>query len=809
MRQRNSDLRSSIFDLRSILVVSFIILALLTIAGGNLPSSKLDRVAYSQPYGPDGAGVLTLLHNNDGESSLLPITYSVATGTETIALPVGSVAAFKTLTDQNIAEARDAGHAVLNIYAGDVFLASATLICGQDPAQPIYDAVAQRQMPYDAHIFGNHEFDYFPDFLEEFIRAFSTDGPVTQPFLSANLDLSAEPGFADLLDADGLINVPVTDGRVIGRAAVITDTVTGQRFGIIGATTWLLPTISSPRNVRVTTSDLATTAGAVQAEIDHLYDELGLRKIILVSHLQDVDNDRALVRLLSRVDVAIAGGGDELLENPAIPDDVELLPGERARIEGTYPIEETDADGRTVYIVTTAGNYKYLGRLDVEFDDEGEVAGILTDSSFIRRVIPDSPEAASLGLTDTVTPDPGIVETVNEPLAACLEALATTKVATTEVLLDVSLAVRSRESNAGNMIADSFVFAYDRFAEDLGLPPRGDGNPVIGVTNGGGIRQTAGDVLPRSGVVPGDITRKDTLDVLPFPNFVTVVSGVTPDDLKAIFERSAESLPGRGGQFLQVSGLTVTYDPNNPVGSRVVSLVLSDGTPIIQDGEVVDGAPTVRAVTNSFVAGGGDGYVWFRDNPDKLQLPLSYEKAWREYMELEEGLNGLIRADDARYQPGGEGRIVILEVQPTPTPTATLTLTPTATPTATATATPPPAPPAGTHSLTVRAYIDYRCDGFFQHGLDVPLPDVPVTLNFPNGSSVTRQTRPFGLVNFSGFDASGGVTVSAALPRGYRGFSLDSCRNSPASIELDPADFQFRFKFVQFRAEVLGEEASP
>ncbi|MBS1251968.1 MAG: Trifunctional nucleotide phosphoesterase protein YfkN [Anaerolineales bacterium] len=732
--------------------------------------------------GPDGAGTLTLLHNNDGESSLLSLTSPVATGSVTVQLPIGGVAAFKTLTDQNIAEARDAGNAVLNVYAGDAFLASATLICSQSADQPIYDAVAQRHIPYDAHILGNHEFDYSPDFLEDFIRAFSADGPVTQPFLSANLDFSSETGFADLIDADGLIEVPVTNGRVIGGSAIVTDTVTNQRFGIVGATTWTLPTVSSPRDVEVTTSDLESTATAVQEEIDRLYDDHGVRKIIFVSHLQDIDNDQVLIELLNRVDVAVAGGGDELLENPAIDDDTELMPGEEAPIQGTYPIEVTDAGGRTVYVVTTAGNYKYLGRLDVAFDAAGEVASILTDTSYTRRVIPDSAAAEELGLTDTVTPDPDVVAAVNEPLQACLDQFATSVVATTEVLLDVSRnTVRTQESNAGNVIADSLVFAYDRLAANFDLPSRGEENPVVAVTNGGGIRQNAGDVLPTTGVVPGDITREDTLNVLPFPNFVTVINEVTPANLKAIFENSASELPGQGGQFLQVSGLAVTYDPNEEVGSRVFNVALDDGTVIVQNGEVVEGAPNLRIVTNDFLARGGDGYETFANNPDKVQLGISYEQAWREYMEMEDGLNGLIPADDVRYQPGGEGRINLLL----------------------------PQSPAGKDSLTARVYIDYRCDGFFQSGLDIALPDVPVTLAFPSGATLTQQTKPLGLVNFSGFDASEGVSVSATLPRGYAGFSLESCLSSPASIELAPEDFNFRYEFVQFQAKVLGEEAAP
>ena len=89
---------------------------------------------------------------------------------------------------------------MVNVYAGDAFLASATLACSlppNPPDTPVYDAIAQRKIPYDAHIFGNHEFDFGPDFLERFIRSFEVNGVLNQPFLSANLDFSAEPGFSD------------------------------------------------------------------------------------------------------------------------------------------------------------------------------------------------------------------------------------------------------------------------------------------------------------------------------------------------------------------------------------------------------------------------------------------------------------------------------------------------------------------------------------------------------------------------------------------------------------------------------------
>jgi len=117
-------------------------------------------------------------------------------------------------------------------------------------------------------------------------------------------------------------------------------------------------------------------------------------------------------------------------------------------------------------------------------------------------------------------------------------------------------------------------------------------------------------------------------------------------------------------------------------------------------------------------------------------------------------------------------------------------------------------PPAGSDGLVARVFIDQRCDGFFQNGLDIPLVDVSVTLSFSNGASETRQTRSFGLVNFAGFDASSGVTISVTLPTSYGDYPLGACLNSLTSIELRSADFQFGNRYVQFGAGTVGGETN-
>ena len=285
--------------------------------------------------------------------------------------------------------------------------------------------------PYDAHIIGDHEFHSNPDFFERFIRVFAG-----KPFLSANLDFSAERGFEDLVDADGLVELPIEDGRVIGRSTIVTDEVTGARFGLVGATTPSLAVISVPRNVAVT-ADFETTALPVQAEIDRLH-ELGVNRIVFVRHLQNLTNDAKLIGLLRGVDIAVAGGGDELLQNPTVDAALQLLPGERAEVEGVYPLWTTDVAGRTVYVVTTAGNYKYVGRLDVVFGADGEVSRVVAGTSYPRPVVPATEAAGATGFPAPVEKDAALVEAIEEPLNDCLADLATTSVATTEVLLDVS-----------------------------------------------------------------------------------------------------------------------------------------------------------------------------------------------------------------------------------------------------------------------------------------------------------------------------------------------------------------------------------
>lgn len=118
--------------------------------------------------------------------------------------------------------------------------------------------------------------------------------------------------------------------------------------------------------------------------------------------------------------------------------------------------------------------------------------------------------------------------------------------------------------------------------------------------------------------------------------------------------------------------------------------------------------------------------------------------------------------------------------------------------------------PAGNTNLTARSYVDYRCDGFFQEGLDLPVRNTAVTLSFTNGARVTVPSRSLGLTNIAGFDTSGGVALSLQRPTEYQGYQLEPCPGDRARhSRLTPADFRSGYRFLQFRANVAGEAAGP
>jgi len=641
----------------------------------------LTGVVLPQAGAADNRVTLTLLHNNDGESKLLPQTGRSGN----TSYLYGGAAAFKAVSVREKQQARSIpDNSVLMVYAGDSFLASRTLICSEPSdsksTATVWDAAAQKEIGYDAHILGNHEFDYGTGFLRRYIDAFAEEGStVAQPFLSGNLDYSKDPQLKDLVPTPRTLDSEAIEpGKILGQSMIYTDPKSGEKFGIVSAITPNLQTISSPLPTTVTTPDIVQAANLLQKQVNGLQKK-GINKIILVSHLQSKANDEALIKLISGVDVAVAGGGDELLASPDIALDRQVLPGSAAPV-GQYPTLVTDKSGTQVPLVTAPGDYAYLGRIDLVFTPNGRLVEWNKETSYPRRVVVQDGRSGLLGIADAVYPNETIYVDVQQALENGCLAAQNRPFAGSGVVFNTSRGsatapgVRTAETNGGNLVTDAFLSAYNSKRAEAGLAAPSATNPVVAATNGGGIRINS---LPATGAA-GDITRGMTFDLLPFDNRITVVQDLTAAQLKEIFERSCATGPASaGGQFLQVSGLKVTCSSGataqvvtNPSGertsgtitvpgSRVRTITLDDGTPIVANGAAVAGAPAVDLVTNSFTAAGGDNFPTFEDAAKKTNLGISYEQALYDYLlTFPKAASGLptIPATDARYTPGVNSR---------------------------------------------------------------------------------------------------------------------------------------------------------
>jgi 5'-nucleotidase len=101
---------------------------------------------------------------------------------------------------------------------------------------------------------------------------------------------------------------------------------------------------------------------------------------------------------------------------------------------------------------------------------------------------------------------------------------------------------------------------------------------------------------------PYDLVLGDVFAVLPFGNAIATQT-ITGTQLWQMLERGVDALPGAKGYFPQISGFKFTYDATKPIGQRIVSVALDNGTPIRRD------AAEYTMTTSDFIAAGGDGYT--------------------------------------------------------------------------------------------------------------------------------------------------------------------------------------------------------
>jgi 5'-nucleotidase / UDP-sugar diphosphatase len=465
----------------------------------------------------------------------------------------------------------------LILSSGDNYIPGPFLVAGGDASMRSVlgregtgraDIVIANNIGFQASAFGNHEFDLGTATIGSLINSGNGYVGTAFPYLSANLDFTNDSNLAGFVVADGQAPQPKT----IAKSTVIQ--VQEQPVGIVGATTPLLPSISSPGEVVVSPAnpeDFDALAATIQPAIDALVAQ-GINKIILLSHMQQLQVEVELASRLRNVDVIIAGGSHTLLADST----------DRLRVGdtsgGVYPILETSANGEPVAIVNTGANYEYVGRLVAQFDDNGVLIPSSIDPNISGAYATDEQ-----GVTDTgnAAPNQQIVA-VTDALSEVIFSKDGNTFGKTEVFLNGERNdVRTQETNFGNITADANLFAAQKV----------DPSVVISIKNGGGIRASIGAVVgsggndpnagqktppvgnPEAGKEAGEISQLDIENSLRFNNTLTLLT-LNAAQLKQVIEHGvAATAPGATpGQFPQVGGMEFSFDASLPVGSRVISL---------------------------------------------------------------------------------------------------------------------------------------------------------------------------------------------------------------------------------------------
>ncbi|MES1024610.1 choice-of-anchor I family protein [Gloeocapsa sp. BRSZ] len=506
----------------------------------------------------------------------------------------------------------------LLISSGDNYIPGPFLLASADPSLDEIlgsagagrgDIAIMNAIAFDASALGNHEFDLGTGQVASVIAP-DGDYPGTSfPYLSANLDFSEDANLRDLVVPEGQAPQPNSITK-----SVVFD-VDGEIVGVVGATTPLLESISSPGDVIVSPpdpDDLNALAAEIQISVDNLIDQ-GVNKIILTSHLQQIAIEQELATLLEGVDIIIAGGSDTILADESD----RLRPGDTAA--GSYPILTESANGEPVAIVSTDGNFTYVGRLVAEFDENGillpESIDPLTSGAYATDEQGVEDLRNLVANPDAVVADPDVVA-----ITAAIQEVILEKdgnlFGSSEVFLNGEREdVRTQETNLGNLTADA----------NLAAARSVDDSVVISIKNGGGIRAPIGVVNPETGeTLPtaaneltgkeaGDISQLDIENALRFNNELTLLT-LTAEQLVAAIEHgvAATASGATPGQFPQVAGVSFSFDPDLESGNRIQSLVVedADGNPrdiVVESGELV-GDREFRIVTLSFLAEGGDGY---------------------------------------------------------------------------------------------------------------------------------------------------------------------------------------------------------
>ena len=356
-------------------------------------------------------------------------------------------------------------------------------------------------------------------------------------------------------------------GETIYEPTKIIETKSGLKLGFFGMET---PETATKVNPALITEISFST-----------FDDLYASAQLAVDSLKEQEADLIIGLCHLGVDVESAANGYRSL------DLYEKVPGIDFIIDGhSHTVMTSGENGEPIQ--STGTQFANIGVVVIDNETKQIEHHYLMDT----KGLPEDPTVAAeaKGIIDTVD------AAYNKPFA------------TSEVFLNGERdpGNRTEETNLGDLITDAMVW---KVRSTGGIEEYYEA-PLVGVTNGGGIRAS---------IEAGDVTKKDVNTVLPFGNTVAVIYTTGAELLEAL-EASTFSTPEAIGGFPQTSGIewvidtTVPFDQgevytlNGKEGSYYAPASIKRVTIKSINGQPFDENAIYGVVTNNFCAAGGDTY---------------------------------------------------------------------------------------------------------------------------------------------------------------------------------------------------------
>ena len=540
---------------------------------------------------------LSIFHVNDTHSHIEGESMTLKFDDVETSVSVGGYARYVS----KLEELKNEKPHSLTLNAGDVFQGTLYYSLFKGEA----DAAAMNLISWDAYALGNHEFDDGDEGLKSFL--------------------------------DMLENTPVISANVVPQAGNILEgywtpyiikEVNGEQVGVIGLDIVGKTKNSSNPSDEITFLNEKETA---QKYIDELIAK-GVDKIVLLTH-QGFANDVSMAQELTGVDVIVGGDSHTLVGDFS---SVGLESG-----ASDYPTITKTSDGKTVCVVQAWEYGHILGDLDVVFNKDGEVVScegdplLLLGDSFMQE--------------DENGDDQVVNDDVKSSIVSVIENNSNLEIVSEdETTLGVinTYAQQVDEKKSLEIGTASERLGHNRIPGDAkdgvaALALGSDIAPIVAksfydlsnladacIQNAGGVRVA---------IEEGDVTMGDAYTLLPFANTLFELK-MYGDEIKQVLEDSLTNTiaeDGSTGSFPYSYGLKYDVDLSATANSRISNLEIKNReTGVWSD---ISNTTMYTIVTNSYTAGGKDGYLTFKTVQDQrgagVDTYLDYAMSFVKYME--------------------------------------------------------------------------------------------------------------------------------------------------------------------------------